>query len=119
MRGKGIEIALVTRNTRKSVKTVFGKHGIQIDVVVTREDGVYKPAPDPLYLACQQLGVSVDDSWMIGDGPHDIDAAEAASMRSIWISHDRQRDFQSVPTHICRDLLELHAFLKSCDNRRD
>jgi HAD superfamily hydrolase (TIGR01509 family) len=113
---KGMEIALVTRNSRKSVETVFGRHGLKIDVTITREDEVCKPAPDPLLLACRRLGTTIEQSWMIGDGHHDIEAAVAAKMTSIWISHDRDRTFIAIPTYICRDLLELHKFLQSCDN---
>jgi len=116
---QGIEIALVTRNTRKSVETVFGRHGLTIDVTITREDGVCKPAPDPLLLACERLGTTIDESWMIGDGYHDIEAAVAAGMTSVWISHDRERTFTAVPKYICRDLVELQKFLESCKDKRN
>ncbi len=37
-----------------------------------------KPAPEPLWLACQQLGVSPADAVMIGDSHVDIQAGKAA-----------------------------------------
>lgn len=42
-----------------------------------------KPAPDPLQLACQQLGVSARDCVYVGDDLRDIEAARAAKMRSV------------------------------------
>lgn len=119
LESKGIEVGLVTRNSRRSVETVFGRHDLKIDVTITREDGVCKPAPDPLFLACERLRIAVNDCWMIGDSHHDIESAVAAKMTSVWISHDQRKDFSAVPTFICRDLLELHTFLKSCDNLAD
>lgn len=119
LKSNEIEIGVVTRNSRKSVETVFGRHELKIDVTITREDEVSKPAPQPLYLACKRLGVDPNNVWMIGDGHHDIEAAANASMTSIWISHGRERQFKAIPTHICQDLLDLQRFLKSCDNRQD
>lgn len=109
-------VALVTRNSLKSTRTVLQRHKLQIDVIITRDDGVFKPSPEPLFLACEKLGISRNDAWMIGDGSHDIEAAEAAGMFSIWISHGAPAPpFAAAPHVICRDLLQLREFLKSCD----
>lgn len=109
----GLATALVTRNTRRSVDTVFHKHGLHFDICITREDGKYKPDPAPLFLACDLLGVSPTDAWMIGDGYHDIEAGAAAGMRTIWISHGRDRIFTAVPDHTVADLVQLLRFLRS------
>ncbi len=42
-----------------------------------------KPAPDPILLACEQLGVKPGDCVYVGDDLRDIDAARAAQMRSV------------------------------------
>jgi HAD superfamily hydrolase (TIGR01509 family) len=107
----GIVTALVTRNTRRSVETVFRRHGLHFDVCITREDGKYKPDPAPLFLACERLGVKSDDAWMIGDGYHDIEAGVAAGMRTVWISHGSNRDFIAEPTHVVGDLIQLLQLL--------
>src|SRR2546423_2598638 len=36
--GRRIGTALITRNSRRSVDTVIGRHGLAFDVLVTRED---------------------------------------------------------------------------------
>jgi FMN phosphatase YigB (HAD superfamily) len=59
------------------------------------------------------LDVKVADAWMVGDGYHDIEAGVAASMRTVWISHGKQRDFTAEPTHVVSDLPELQAMLNS------
>ena len=107
----GIRSALVTRNTRRSVDTVFRRHGLHFAVCVTREDGKYKPDPDPLRLACERLNVSTRDAWMVGDGYHDIEAAVAAGMPAIWISHGRERNFTATPPRVVRDLLHMNELL--------
>jgi 2-phosphoglycolate phosphatase len=42
-----------------------------------------KPEPQPLWLACDQLGVSVLHAIYVGDDARDIEAARAAGMPSI------------------------------------
>lgn len=105
--------ALVTRNTRKSVTTVFERHDLHFDVCVTREDGKFKPDPAPLLLACERLSVRPADAWMVGDGYHDIEAANAAGMTSIWLSHGNARQFTAEPTVVVLDLPELSRLLSS------
>jgi HAD superfamily hydrolase (TIGR01509 family) len=107
----GIETALVTRNSRKSVATVFDRHDLRFDVCVTREDGKFKPDPAPLQLACRRLNVTKEDTWMVGDGSHDIEAGIAAGIRTVWLSHGQKREFAAEPWKSIRDLIELQLLL--------
>jgi HAD superfamily hydrolase (TIGR01549 family) len=108
----GIAKALVTRNTRSSVRTVLARHGLNIQVCVTREDGKYKPDPAPLRLACDRLGLETIDAWMVGDGYHDIEAGNAAEMPTVWVSHGQPKTFSADPRCTVRDLLELTEMLR-------
>jgi beta-phosphoglucomutase-like phosphatase (HAD superfamily) len=47
--------ALITRNSRLSAACVLQRHGLAFDVLITRDDGKFKPDPDPLLLACERL----------------------------------------------------------------
>jgi len=107
----GIATALITRNSLLSVRTVLKRHELSIDIVITREDGPFKPSPVPLQLACQRLGVSYDEAWMVGDGQHDVDAARAAGIRAVWISHGKPRTFDAEPWLTVPDLPELARVL--------
>jgi HAD superfamily hydrolase (TIGR01549 family) len=111
----GVKTAVVTRNTRRSVGTVFRRHGLNFEVCVTREDATYKPAPAPLYLACDRLKVASTDAWMVGDGYHDIEAGLAANVRTVWLSHGRTRDFAATPTVVVNDLTELFRLLRGLE----
>ncbi len=105
--------ALITRNSRASVRTVLQRHGLRIDVLITREDALPKPDPAPLVLACQKLGVDLREAWMVGDGVFDVQAGNAAGIRTVWISHGRGRPFSAVPTHEVADLREFWRWLRS------
>jgi HAD superfamily hydrolase (TIGR01509 family) len=109
---RGIGRALITRNTRKSVQTVFDLHGLHFDVAITREDGKFKPDPAPLYLACERLGVTPQRAWMVGDWKYDIEAGNAGGIPTVWLSFDRERAFEAVPSRVVRDLCELYALFR-------
>ncbi|HEX4793015.1 MAG TPA: HAD family hydrolase [Humisphaera sp.] len=109
----GIATALITRNSRASVNHVLTRHELTIRVLVAREDAPPKPDPQPLLLACQQLRVNRDEAWMVGDGQYDIEAARAAGIASIWISHGRKKPFAAEPWKAVRDLHELRHLLSS------
>ena len=103
--------ALVTRNSLMNVRIVLAKHGLRFDTLVCREDTAPKPDPRPIRLACERLGVLPLDAWMIGDGRYDIEAGIAAGVRTVWISHGRERYFEAEPWRSVRDLVELRALL--------
>jgi HAD superfamily hydrolase (TIGR01509 family) len=113
VREQGLPTALITRNSRVSAACVLERHGLEFDVLITRDDGKFKPEPDPLLLACDRLNVRPADAWMIGDGSHDIIAGRAAGVPTVWISHGRPREFDAEPWQTVRDLHELLRLLRS------
>lgn len=106
-----VRTALITRNSRSSVLTLLLRHGLDIGVTIAREDAPPKPDPKPLRLACERLGVETRDAWMVGDGQYDVEAGIAASVRTVWVSHDRTRQFAATPWRTVRDLCELQTLL--------
>ena len=108
-----VRTALITRNSRQSAQMVVARHGLLIDVLVTREDGPFKPDPRPLHLACSKLAVNPTSVWMVGDGQYDVEAGTAAGIKTVWISHGRPRPFAALPWREIRDLLELLRLLEA------
>lgn len=46
-----------------------------------------KPHPEPLLLACQQLGLAAERAIYVGDHPRDIEAGKAAGMYTIAVTY--------------------------------
>lgn len=113
-----IRTALITRNSRLSMETVLRRHGLSLDVLVTREDPPYKPHPHPLKRACEKLNVARDDAWMVGDGWYDVQAGAAAGIKTVWLSHGKTRPFEHQPWRELRDLIELHRMLQAATDGR-
>jgi HAD superfamily hydrolase (TIGR01509 family) len=106
--------ALITRNSLTSVTTVLARHDLHFEVLVTREDGKYKPDPAPLRLACDKLRADVARAWMVGDGQYDVEAGLAAGCATVWVSHGRRKPFAAEPLRTVGDLRELTALLGTC-----
>lgn len=107
LRERNVRTALITRNSRVSVTTVLARHGLRMDVLVSREDAPPKPDPAPLRLACGRLGVAEAEVWMVGDGQYDVEAGLAAGVRTVWISHGETRWFAAEPWLQVRTLRQL------------
>ena len=107
IRGRGVRTALITRNSRLSVKTVLARHALSIDVLIAREDAAPKPDPEPLLMACRRLGVRESEAWMVGDGQYDVEAGLAAGVRTVWVSHGRERWFGAEPWRTVADIFAL------------
>ena len=109
-----VPLALITRNSRQSVRTVIERHGLRIDLILTRTDARPKPDPQALHLACERLGVAARDAWMVGDGQYDVEAGVAAGARTVWVSHGRPRAFAAAPWRTVQDLHGLAELLRTC-----
>lgn len=71
-----------------------------------------KPRPGLLLRAADELGISLADSWMIGDGWIDVQAGQAAGCMTVWLGAWKcdvchiARDKNTTPTFIAADLAE-------------
>ena len=107
-----IPTALITRNSRRSVELFVERHGLAMEVLITRDDPPFKPSPHPLLLGCSGLNVDPAQVWMIGDGQYDVEAGVAAGIKTVWISHRREKSFDATPWMIVQTLCQLHELLR-------
>lgn len=72
-----------------------------------------KPLPDIYLLACKKLGVEPGESYAIEDSPNGIRSAHAAGMKAIMVPDliEPDREMQELSHIICKDLLEVLAYL--------
>jgi D-glycero-D-manno-heptose 1,7-bisphosphate phosphatase len=72
--------------------------------------GCRKPAPGLLERAAREHGVSLADSWLIGDILDDIEAGRRAGCRTVLLDNGNETVWemspQRVPHHVARDLAE-------------
>jgi HAD superfamily hydrolase (TIGR01549 family) len=110
-----VPAALVTRNSRVSVRRVLEKHRLGFEVVVTREDAPAKPRPEPLWLICERLGVAPAAAIMVGDFKLDILAGRNAGTRTALLTNGGPAKFlpEAPPDHVLPRLGGLRALFRS------
>ncbi|NIA07610.1 MAG: HAD-IA family hydrolase [Actinobacteria bacterium] len=111
----GIKTALLTRNSRASVKTAIERHNLKFDFVCSREDlsGKIKPSPEPVLAICAALQVRPADTLMVGDYLFDLQSANAAGSRSVLLRNERNAEFIPFAWRTIDSLEELIDFLGS------
>jgi len=109
---------IVTNKPRVYTDLLLERMSLACNYVVCPEDVEHtKPAPDSLLLCARQMGVSPDRCWYVGDHIRDIQAAQAANMKSIvalfgYIErHDNPQSW-GADVYIS-DVRELQALLDS------
>ncbi len=79
LRDCGVRIGIVTRNCRAGVESVFSRHPLPHEVLLTRDD-VERVKPDPAHLneALETLKIEPERALMVGDHITDIEVGQAA-----------------------------------------
>jgi len=112
IRNANIKVALLTRNSSRSMRMVIERFGLQFDLAWSREDGPIKPKPDSVLAACDTLDVTPGQTACVGDFHYDIIAANAAGASSILIAPDSRPPFADIADHVITKLSELPALLE-------
>ena len=77
----GFKQGIVTSKSRAGLDRVLKQFDWEdlFDVTVGADEvNLGKPHPEPVLLAIKTLGVEPQQTWMIGDSPHDLEAGRAA-----------------------------------------
>jgi hydrogenase expression/formation protein HypE len=88
---KNISTALVTNNNEANTRYLLEKFGLQFDIVLTRDSGLWKPSGAPITEAVSRLGVSPRSCLGVGDSRYDVLAAREAELAAVCILHDGAR----------------------------
>lgn len=115
--GRGVALAVITRNSRQAVETVFPDAGDYLAAVLTREDvAAVKPDPSHLLTALGQLDALPGETLMVGDHPLDVlTARRAGAMAGAVASGDTSyADLQAAdPDFLAEDAHELFERLET------
>jgi len=111
LRCENMSIGLLTRNSQASVKIVCSRLGLRFDAIVAREDAPPKPSPEPVLLACRQLGADPRQVLVVGDFVFDIMAGNAAGAWTALLC-SRSRRLPDIDADFeIRSLLEIRDII--------
>lgn len=87
---RGVRTALVSNNSGKNVRFLVEKFRLEFEIVLSREDGLWKPSAGPFLHVLGKWGMNRDDCGVVGDALFDVQAAEAAGIRRILIVNTKR-----------------------------
>lgn len=103
LRDCGRRVGIVTRNCRAGVQSVFSRHPLHHEVLLTRDD-VERVKPDPAHLheALETLEVAPDAALMVGDHITDIEVGHAAGTwtAGVLTAKTTREQFDEVGAHL-------------------
>lgn len=85
--------------------------------VAAHRFGFAKPHASIFHAACEELGVTPEEAVYVGDDPVlDVEGAQKAGMRGIWMNRQQLKPARSLPQHvspdaICATLYDLEEWL--------
>jgi len=112
LRRMGMKLALVTNNRASNAHHVVDRYRLTFDVVLTRDDGWYKPSGEPLLQAASRMGLDPDELVAVGDNDLDLLAARSAGVALAVIVNADAARFAGrcdILIHDLRQLLEAFA----------
>ena len=109
---KGYLTGVVTNKSRTGLDSLLGRHGLEelLDVSVSADDCMVKPAPDMAFLAMRKTGVEAANTLLVGDTTIDAGCAANACIGFIGVSwgyHSAERLKQEGALHILTSYDEL------------
>ena len=100
LKDRRIRCALVSNNSRRNVQRVIELHDLRFDLVISRDDGVYKPSPEPLLRALRGLEVEAREAIAIGDAHLDLLAAHYAGIDEIVLVATKEWMLPLIPDNV-------------------
>ena len=109
---KGYLTGIVTNKSRTGLDSLLGRHGLDafLDVSVSADDCMVKPAPDMALLAMRKTGVKAANTLLVGDTEIDAGCAANANIGFIGVSwgyHSSDKLKQGGALHILTSYDEL------------
>jgi len=83
-------LGVFTRNSRPIAEFILKENGLEVDVLVAREDAPPKPDPVGLLKICDLWGLSREEVIYIGDYLYDVEAGERAQIET-WLFSPAQK----------------------------
>jgi phosphoglycolate phosphatase len=114
LRNSGIKTGIITRNTASAVRELVPDIDDISGCFLSREDVQnVKPHPEHLFKALEKIGVSAENSLMVGDHPMDLETGKRAGAMTAGVATGRmsvEELKKSNPDFVaanCSELIQL------------
>jgi HAD superfamily hydrolase (TIGR01549 family) len=108
LKAQKIPTAILTRNTRQATLLCAGNLGIEVDVILTRDDAPAKPDPTGLLQIANLWQRQCTDLLFVGDYLFDLQTAANAGMPSCLYRGNDNGHFAAHADFVINHFIELH-----------
>jgi HAD superfamily hydrolase (TIGR01509 family) len=105
--GRGVKTALVSNNAWENVNFLLRKFDLAFDVVLTRENGLWKPSGAPFVEALRRLGLEKEECIVVGDSHYDAKAAAEARIKNVFLLKQEKDEFFGGGVELCASVEHL------------
>ena len=106
-----LPVAIITRNSRASLRAVCQRLDIHVDLLVAREDAPPKPDPASLRMVGEEFGIAPQTMVMVGDFRHDTEAGRAAGAWTVLLTNGRDPHWTVEADIVIERLPELLTYI--------
>jgi HAD superfamily hydrolase (TIGR01549 family) len=107
-----VRSALVTNNSEANTSRLLHRFGLQFDLVLTRDSGLWKPSGAPVTEAARRLGAAPAACLGVGDSRYDILAAREAALGAVCVLHDASGHHDGQADLSFRDIPSFVRYLR-------
>lgn len=114
LKESGFFLALLTRNSDRSVELICKKFQLEFDYTFTRDNAPAKPDPAPIKKLLKEYGLQPGEAVMIGDFWIDVKTGQEAGIKTIFLESPGIDNMnpEVQPDAIVEDISELEQVLK-------
>lgn len=118
LKKRGIKVSVVTTKAQEQVEKILRHFSINqyFNCVMGRRPGInHKPSPEPLLIACCEIGVKPEDSLIIGDAELDVQCGKAAGAKTVSVTYGyREKEILALeePDFIIDNLISLKYIIQ-------
>ncbi len=112
-RENGIRLAILTRNSSRSVEIFLTKFGLKVDFYLSREFEFIKPSPEPVLHIVDRWKFKPEECMMVGDYIHDIDSGRAAGVVTCFFHNEGCQSFSEQADYTAVSYEELERIVLS------
>lgn len=109
----GYKISLLTTKAQDQAEKILEHFNLSkfFNMIMGRRNGIaHKPSPEPLLMICEELGVTPEESLIVGDTEMDIQCGQNAKTKTCAVTHGYRTEesiLKHNPDFIVKDLKTL------------
>jgi len=112
-RDSDIKVVVITRNSQEAAALTLEVLDLEVDMILSRETAPPKPSPDAIEIVLGHYGIKTYEMAYVGDFIYDVQAGNAAGVRTILLTtQERADEWVGTADIVVEDLFQVLDLIK-------